>query len=486
MIRFRLLALGMAVTLFSCDDENSDPRSDQSLPAIGFNQTEIVFDEDELEGTLRLTLSKPAAGLGTVSLSFTSSDLTAFDIQPQPVNGKIDLVVNAGSTEVFFRVRPVNNGIIDGNKSLFISVVNTSGNLRLADNRSLSLTVVDDESPVKVNFMINMGSTRENATQSSPVMILLSGMAPTAGTIEINFIPSQLTYGVHFITEPAAQNGKIVIPVSTGELATNFKVIPINNQLVNGDHQIQFILSRATGGVTLGPGHLHVFTITDDEIMSLARGYQNQSGNYSHKREYTYNEDGSINEVRWESNTPNFRSGSFTYEYDELGRVQREVHNDGLLKVYTWKDDRIVKSEDIRNDEVKRYVIYGYDAAGRVGEMVLYDRQKVSDPFVVTFTRAYLYHADGNLFKEFLMAGDGVTVISTAVYDGYLPAPNPFPAVEILPNLSVQPNLPGSYKLNDGMSSLNYQFSYEFRADGLPVKRTVSGAAQENSTYHYY
>lgn len=486
MTSFRLLALGMAVTFFSCDDENSNPRPDQSLPAIGFNQTEIVFDEDELEGTLRLTLSKPAAGIGTVSLAFTSSDLTAFDIQPHPVDGKIDLVVNTGCTEVFFRVRPVNNGIIDGNKILFISVVSVSPNLRLAENKSLSLSVVDDESPVNVNFMINMGSTRENATQSSPVVILLSGMAPAPGTIEINFIPSQLTYGVHFTTEPAAQNGKITIPVAAGELATNFRVIPINNQLVNGDHQIQFILSRATGGVTLGPGHLHVFTITDDEIMSLAKGYQNQSGNFSHKREYTYNPDGSIDEVKWEAETPYLRSGSFTYEYDELGRVLREVHSDGLLREYTWQDNQIVKSEDIRNDEVKKYVLYGYDVAGRVGELVIYDRQKPSDPFTVTFTKAYLYHADGNLFKEFVMTGEEATIVSTSVYDNYLPVPNPFPAVEILPNINMQPNLPGNYKLNNDLSSLNYQFSYEFRADGLPVKRTVNGAAQESSTYQYY
>lgn len=485
MYSSRLLAFGLAVTFFSCDDKNSDPRPDQALPSVEFSQTEIIFDEDELEGSMRLVLNKPATEIGVVTLRFTALDLTMFSIQPQPVNGKIDLVVSQGCTEIFFRVRPVNNGVIDGNKNLFITVDAVSSGLRVGSNRNLSLSVLDDESPVNVNFMMNMGSIRENATQSQPIVILLANAAPADGSIEINFIASQLTYGVHFITEPAVQNGKIVIPVGIGEARAFFKVIPINNQLVNGDHQIQFIMSKATGGVTLGPGHLHVFTITDDETMSLAKGYQTTSDSWNYQRQYTYNENGSVDEVKWQSHTPYFRSGSFTYEYDAQGRVQKETHSGGLQKIYTWLDNRIVKMEEMNSNVVNKYTLYGYTLGENVAEAVVYDRQP-SGQFVVSYSKAYLYHPDGNLHKEFVLSANN-KVLSSSTFESYLPELNPFPVVEILPTMNAQRNLPASVKFKNDSRSESYQFSYEFRADGLPLqRRATNNSTVETSVYQYY
>ena len=64
---------------------------------------------------------------------------------------------------------------------------------------------------------------------------------------------------------------------------------------------------------------------------------------------------------------------------------------------------------------------------------------------------------------------------------------NPFSMVEILPNQHTQPNLPISYRLEEGGHDFLFQFTYQFNAAGKPTKRTAtSSIGSETTNYQYY
>ncbi|HRG08424.1 MAG TPA: hypothetical protein PLJ08_07575, partial [Cyclobacteriaceae bacterium] len=60
---------------------------------------------------------------------------------------------------------------------------------------------------------------------------------------------------------------------------------------------------------------------------------------------------------------------------------------------------------------------------------------------------------------------------------------------EILPNVKAQQTLAGSYRYEQHLidSDLTYTITYEFRSDGLPVKRTASAPGDTQVvSYDYY
>jgi hypothetical protein len=78
-------------------------------------------------------------------------------------------------------------------------------------------------------------------------------------------------------------------------------------------------------------------------------------------------------------------------------------------------------------------------------------------------------------------------IISTETFDNYLNKPNPFPVVEVLPNIKAQKELPASYRYEGNGHDLQYNFSYEFREDGQVGKRTTTGPrGVEVAVYYYY
>ena len=80
---------------------------------------------------------------------------------------------------------------------------------------------------------------------------------------------------------------------------------------------------------------------------------------------------------------------------------------------------------------------------------------------------------------------DDYNLISTATYENYMEAENPFP-LEILSTVNSQPKLPRTYRLETNGSNILYNFTYEFDASGRALKRTTSSnTGFETTTYTY-
>jgi hypothetical protein len=335
--------------------------------------------------------------------------------------------------------------------------------------------------------MLNAGSVRENSAEGSTVVILLGSEAPANGQVVVAFNSVSAQPGIDFRTEPALINSHVVLPIAAGARQATFKILPVNNTQLDNLREIRMAIESAEGGVRKGDQLTFSLTITDDEVGFTKSYHTNAPSGWSSSRYYQYNTDGTIARIQWETNTPYRTTGEYVYEYTN-GRVTRVQEHPGRYSTFTWQNNRIVKQETFVNGSMSQYSVYGYDAAGNVGEVAIHYRQPNGE-MKLGLIFVYLYFNNGNVYKKMVynpVEGGEPALIETHTYDNYMTVENPFP-MEILPNVNSQPNLPTVYRFEGHERTIEYQFNYQFGADGLPTQRTASSpTGSETSTYQYY
>jgi len=460
-----------------------------SFSIVQFDAGAVTLNENAGNYPIRITYSKPAPSNGFIKIRVESNSTESFTTSPATVSGFVRVPFQAGQTESYFDIIPVSNHTLDGDRVILLTITEVSDGILFGDINSINVTIMDDNSISTINFQLATSTARENST-SHLITFSLSSPAKSDGMVEVDF-QSELAYGTHFTTEPAQLNGKIEIPVSTGELQVEFNVLFINDALINGNRSIDFTIANATGTVVAGEYKSHRLWINDDELSGRPKGYESFGGGWRSKRWIEYNERGEISLLHWDRNTPGYSEGTMSYHYDASGRIIKLVENPVTERTYTWENNRIVKAERFNSGVLRQYTLYSYDDAGNIGEVAVFDIQPNGE-FVHSLLFVYLYYTNGNIYKQLSYAPIGDTgeysLLTTKTYEDYhLDKVNPFSMVEILPGVNSQPNLPGSYRVEEGGNNILYHLTYEFNAEGLPVKRTASSSsASEVTNYEYY
>lgn len=483
--------LGMALLgLISCETE-LEPTIPVGNPIVQFAETEISISENQGEKRIELKLNMPAQQPGTVSLVLASDQLAKFVTEPANTNGRMELPVIKGSTTIAFLLKPVDDTQSEGATTLSVLIAEVSAGFQIGAQHALSVSVLEDDEPVEeqveANFTILQTTVSESTTGGSVITVSLSAPAPAPGIIGIVYASDKLAYGVDFITEPALENSKISLALTTGATQATFKVIPVNNQVFDGERSVVFTLVNGQGSVRLGQSVVLQLNITDDESAPKIKGYETVGGGWKVSRLFEYDDHDNLVKITWEQYTPAYQGGTYTYEYLQ-GRLHKMVENANRETYYLWEGDRIVKEEQYTNGLLSKYVLYHYDQAGKIGEAAFHYKQP-DGSIKMGLLFVYLYFTDGNLYKKMVYnpqeGSEDYSLISTTTYDNYLDVENPFP-VEIVPNGNAQPKLPGSYREEANGHDTHYTFTYEFDGSGRPVKRTAtSGMKSEITTYRY-
>jgi hypothetical protein len=482
---FPIAAMGLMLSLFACDNE-SEPAVPPTVATFALENVSYLESEGAQEFVIEL--SKPATEAGSLSVSVVSDAVTHFSFSPEPESGVIVLPVSKGSTQVSFQVQVVDNLINDGIKYLSFRIREASRGFQIGTKNRLESTWLDDESPSRVAFALERSSLSESAGVGSTVTLVLSHAAPGDGHVKISFSNSDAVYGSDFTTFPVASNGELTLPVLAGATEVSFVVDPLNNALFNTDRKVDFKIETVSPVLFKGQQNVHELTLSDDELPGRAKSYSTSAGNgWSSSRLIHYALDGKIERITWVDAFPGQTTGERLYFYNGTGRIEKVVMSPVTHILYLHENGRIVKAEEYDNNELDRYTLYGYDAAGNIGEVAIYDRQS-DGSFVFSLDFVYLYFNDGNLYKKMAyhpVANGEPVLLSTDTYENYIDKVNPFP-IEIIHGQPIQSKLPSSYRHETGTQILNYSFSYEFLQDGRPSRRTVSGPSSETTTYEYY
>lgn len=477
----------LAPLLFACDD---DSEKVVVPPIVQFENSTVSMLETEEKVTLRIVLSRSATVSGEVSVQLTSAHMDQFSFEPSPENNILRLPLATGESSVSFDVHPVNNTLLDGDKKIDFAIASVSQGFQVGTIKSLAATLEDDETPADVSFLFNHGTVRENTTTPSVVTIALSHQTLGSGLVKVSFESNGLVYGTDFVTEPALANNRITLPFEAGADHLELKVIPTDNGNAEGDRAIAFNITDVEGPVTKGGSLRHELKVTDDDAGGTGKSYEIFAGIWRYKRDYAYDNNGLLTSVTWEQNTPGFSQGTHTYYYDQDNKIQKIVTSPVEETRFVWEGGKITKSEEYKNGQLKKYTLYGYDDAGNVGEAAVHFRQPNGE-IKLSILLVYLYKTDGNLYKQLtyipIEGSDDYNLNSTRTYDNYIDVENPFPMVEILPNMVTQRQLPSSYRVEENGHDFLYTFTYEYGEDGRPAKRTAtSSSGSETAYYQYY
>ena len=484
-----IVALLTVLLVSSCDDE-TETQTIVQRGSAQFEKSELSLSENTETTTITIALNKQAADDGELSVQVSSSNIEKFQFNPGVVDGVIKLPFFKGQSKISFDVTPLDNEIVDGDKTLDFTILSVTGSYDIGVGKTLVTTWVDDESPVQVNFQDQESQGRENSNDAFPVRISFSHITNADGVVRVSIQSADAIYGTHFITFPAASNGIITLAVERGKNEAVFNVFPIDDKLYNEQRSISYTIVGAEGGLEIGGVIHHDLKITDDELGGHGKGYEVVGGGWRYKKRYEYNDDGAISKVYWDQYTPGHTGGIYTYVYNATGKLEKIIRSSVREEIFLREGDRIVKSEEYTNNVLTKYTLYGYDIAGNVAEAAVHYRQP-DGRLVLAMLFVYLYHMDHNVYKVLtysIPAGSEEQVlVATKTFDNYLDVENPFPMVEIVPDQNAQNKLPSSYRVEENGHDITYQLTYQFSNEGKPLSRTAtSPSGSETAQYEYY
>lgn len=265
------IVLFVLVLISSCkDDENP-----VAVATVQFSTAQQSVSESGSSITVLLNFDKAAGRDGTITVTATEGAETDYTTHyltnPNGSSGTLELEVSKGQTSTQFTFTPVNNALLQEDKTVTFTITDVSSGFEIGATDSDLITINDDEGPTRANFAVATSSTAENLTDGIDVTINLTSPAPGTGSVVVAFESANATYTTNFITEPAVASGLLEVPVAVGETTVHFKVKPVDDGSVNATRTINFTFEEATGAVELGTTITsHTLSITDNETPSVA------------------------------------------------------------------------------------------------------------------------------------------------------------------------------------------------------------------------
>jgi hypothetical protein len=242
---------------------------------VQFAASAQVVSESGAAITVTINLDKAAGkdGTITVGLAGTAEYTTNYTTNPAGTTGTINVAVTGGQTVAQFTVTPVNNALLDGDKTIEVTLIDASDAFEIGSQDTNVITITDDEGPTQANFELVESSIAENVAEGIDVTINLSSPALGTGSITVSLTSTTVVYATDFTTEPVATASQLVVPVTENATSVSFKVIPVDDEDLNDLREIVFTLTSADGVVVVGSAITeHEVTITDndDAIATIA------------------------------------------------------------------------------------------------------------------------------------------------------------------------------------------------------------------------
>jgi hypothetical protein len=134
---------------------------------------------------------------------------------------------------------------------------------------ALVLTTGCDEeeknvSPVSAQFTVGSITTSEAGAEQT-ITLPFSDAIMANGTIEITFTADDAKYGEDFVTIPGGSSGSLKLNVTKGQTAAQFKVVPVDNEIMNEVSTVKLTLSNPSDALAIGSQSEVSITFTDNE-----------------------------------------------------------------------------------------------------------------------------------------------------------------------------------------------------------------------------
>jgi hypothetical protein len=252
----------------------SNPQGGATLGSPSTAVVTIVDDESAItfaqaafsakEGTSgRIAVTRSGALKTPAVVTYNISSITALpgvDFSG-PVSGSLSFAPNV--TQLFLMIPTIDNKIVDGNRSLTVTLSNPTGGAQLASPSTATFTIVDDDQA----GVFRMGAGGYAVKEGGSVMVDIlrlpatGNSGPLGANISINFATSSgnASAGTDFVHT----SGTVVFGALETKRSVPIQTLP--DTIVDPNKSFVFTLSSPGGGATLGAPSTANILIQDDD-----------------------------------------------------------------------------------------------------------------------------------------------------------------------------------------------------------------------------
>jgi len=250
------------LSLFTCRGELD------GLSIVEFTTTDQSLTEGD---SLRVLLSIKGNRFqdDTVTINI-EQPLISIAANPPIENNRIKVLVRSVQKLVEIKIIAIDNGRLEGDRSVKLSLNNPGPRLRAGTLANLTILVRDDEALSTAEFALAEASFREGESEGLLVQIPLSMPleGEGIGILRISITSTNAIYGVHYTTLPEAVNGVIGLVVGAGASTMSFEVRVIDNDRLDGQLSLTFKIEGGFGSIGMGNKLSFLLTLFDDELPS--------------------------------------------------------------------------------------------------------------------------------------------------------------------------------------------------------------------------
>ncbi|GAA4280781.1 Calx-beta domain-containing protein [Gaetbulibacter aestuarii] len=201
---------------------------------------------------------------GTISVSVTGGEYGT-DFETSAGSASFDLEVDANSLLETFSIQPVDDDLIEDNKTLTITLTDATGGIELGENLTISFTILDNDDPLValVGFESDSGSIQENDASSTTINMPFDQESTNGGIITIE-ATGDAVYGTDYTVE-GQTSATMTINVPAGATTASINVQPIDNSEYAVDKNIIFTITDVSGGLAIGTTPETTITIVNDD-----------------------------------------------------------------------------------------------------------------------------------------------------------------------------------------------------------------------------
>ncbi len=232
---------------------------------VQFSQPAYTVRENVANAAI--TVTRTGTLTGAVTVSYAATPLTAVPNGDfKTVSGVLTFPANVGTGS--FNVPILNDTLVDGNRSVMLTLTAPTGTAVLGAPSTATLTIQDDDRPG--TFKVDRGTyTVLESAVSLPIIVRRFG-TNLAGNVSVQYT----TGGGTAISEgdPRDYDGPSgTLSFGAGETAKTVTILIRQDKLVDGDKTFTFSLAHPSSGATLDPQSSALVTIKDVDVAGLLK-----------------------------------------------------------------------------------------------------------------------------------------------------------------------------------------------------------------------
>ncbi|MGM9477963.1 Calx-beta domain-containing protein, partial [Pedobacter sp. GSP4] len=225
-----------------------------------------------VNGTFTVTLNNPSAT--DTQITYTLSGTATEGTDYSPIVTKT-ITIPAGQTSATITIPVLTDAVVEGTETVVATLVSVSNPLITTSNVPATITIADNNA---ATVSISTAPTINESAGTATFTITLSAGVQNAFTVAYTTSDGTATAGLDY----TATSGTLTFPAGAAAGATlTFTVPIIDDNVVEGDHTFNGVISNVTGGlVTIGTGTATTTIIDNDSsVATIAAGVDgNENG----------------------------------------------------------------------------------------------------------------------------------------------------------------------------------------------------------------